>query len=420
MTTGSGLPRVALPESGDGSRRKAPKGRRDGGPRDGGRRPRLPGGRTLVLIVLLGIVVAAIVGVVIAMVGSLGGGGDETPTTSVVPAGELAGETLLLLQNDADGTLSAATLLVVGPSGEGGDIVYVPPGTLVEAPSLGLVSLRDSAREGGADLVGQTLENLFGQAFDSLVTFGPGELIAAVEPAGVLTVDLPAPVEARSADGRVEVLFDEGEVAVAPEEVPALLEAPGGSDLDRLVRHQAFWDGWLAQIAAGAEPPPGESLGPVAAALADGEVTHRLLPVQAVAADGDLYQVDREQLALVVAEVLPQATPVDERVRVQVLNGTGTPGLAQQVAPLLVPAGATVTLTNNADRFDYATTQVVFYDDAQEAAARRIRDALGVGEVVRSRTPLDVVDITIVVGADFLSRAPGTGPGTTDTTTPGA
>lgn len=408
MTTGSGLPHVALPESGDGSRRRAPAPQR--------RRPRLPAGRTL-LLVAAALLVVAIIGVLLTMVTSMDSG-TSAPTSTTVPPGQLAGQTLLLLENDAAGTLTAATLLAVAPSGTGGDLVYVPPGTLVEVPSLGLVALRDASREGGPDLAGQALGNLFGQPLDELVVLGPAELTAAVEPAGVITVDLPASVERSTPEGRVEVLFDEGEVAVTAEEVPTLLEAPADTDLDRLVRHQSFWEGWLAQLSAGGEAPPGE-LGSVLSALAEGDVGHRLLPVQAVA-EGDLYQVDREQLALLVAEVLPGATPVADRIRVQVLNGTGTPGLAQQVAPVLVPAGAAVTLTGNADRFDHQVTQIVFYRDEDESAARRIRDALGVGEVVRSRSDLGVVDVTVVVGADFLSRPDAGTPSGTDTTTAGA
>lgn len=412
MTTGQGLPTVPLPDTGDGSRsgrRPAPKRRR------GRRRP----GRTFWWVLAIVVLLAAIGAVVVSMTRS-GSDGATATTSTTVPVGELAGETLLLLEKDADGVLVAATLFVVGPEGTGGDVVYVPPGTLAEVPSLGLTALRDAARDGGDAVVQQALENLFGQPLTNVVSLDPAALTEAVSPAGVLTVALPAPVERRDPSGRVEVLFDDGEVAVTPDEVPSLLEAPGETDLDRLVRHQAFWDGWFAAIATGADAlPPSEELGSVLEAMASSEVAHRLLPVQAVASGGDLYQVDRAGLADLLGEVLPGATPPADRIRVQILNGTGEPGLAQQVQPLLVPAGADVVLTDNADRFDHPTTQIVFYDDADQASAQRIREVLGLGEVVRSRTALDVVDVTVVVGADFLSRAAGT-PSTTATTTPGA
>ena len=64
-------------------------------------------------------------------------------------------------------------------------------------------------------------------------------------------------------------------------------------------------------------------------------------------------------------------------------------------------AGFDVRLTGNAARFDHAETQVVFYDRKQQAVAERVRDALGMGKLVLSRNPLDVVDVTIIVGKDF-------------------
>jgi hypothetical protein len=102
-----------------------------------------------------------------------------------------------------------------------------------------------------------------------------------------------------------------------------------------------------------------------------------------------------------------------ERIRVQVLNGTGTPGLAQQVQPVLAPVGAVVALSGNADRFDYETSQIVFYRDDDLDAARAVRRALGVGEVVRSLVVLDVVDLTVVIGGDFAAQS-------ATTTAPGA
>ena len=47
----------------------------------------------------------------------------------------------------------------------------------------------------------------------------------------------------------------------------------------------------------------------------------------------------------------------------------------------------------------------MYYRDEQHAAATTIRDALGVGEIVKALNPIDVVDVTVVVGgADFVDR----------------
>ena len=98
-------------------------------------------------------------------------------------------------------------------------------------------------------------------------------------------------------------------------------------------------------------------------------------------------------------QLLPGVSP--NRIRVQVLNGTGAIGASPKVTERLVPVGARVLLSGNADSFAYAQTQIVFYDRSQQQAAERVRQALGTGRLVLSRQPLDVVDVTVVTGRDF-------------------
>jgi hypothetical protein len=369
-------------------------------------RPRAGGGRSKVLAVAALVLVAALVAWIAL---DLLGGDDDGSIPQATPGETIAGDEpgpALVVLVDAAGEVYGVTIL----AGARDAIVHVPPGTMVEVPSLGLTSLRESAR-GGADLLQHSLENLLGIAFDAAVSLDPAGLAAVVEPVGDLTVVVQQAVEERSSTGRVTVLVPAGRQTVAPTDVAGLLEPVGdGTSLERIVRHQAFWQAYLAALGEGA-PAPG--LGAVATAvrsLAGGDVTHQVLPVEAVAGiggDDELYRVQPDALSTLVERLFPGASPVAERIRVRILNGVGAPGLAQRVQPLLVEAGGEVTLSGNADRFDYQTTQVVYYDDARLDAARAIRDAIGVGEVVKSLTPLDVVDVTIVVGADFVAEHGG-------------
>jgi hypothetical protein len=84
-------------------------------------------------------------------------------------------------------------------------------------------------------------------------------------------------------------------------------------------------------------------------------------------------------------------------------NGNGRPGSGEQAAELLVPAGFRVTLSQNADRFDYPFTQVVANGEDHVGEARRARRALEVGRVGVSGVPSGIGDITIVVGKDFTA-----------------
>jgi hypothetical protein len=314
---------------------------------------------------------------------------------------------VLIAQADAQGNAASLMLLVPGAKDKGGSIVLMPPGTMTEVASLGLQPLGQSLALGGAQRLQATVENLLGAAIGGVLVFDDAHLAQLVQPAGPLDVKVPMRVEQVTPDGQVNPLYEPGPHRLAPGDVPAFLSVKGqGTDLDRLVRHQAFFDAWLARMkaqpAAVPAAPPG--LRKALQALLSGPVTTHVLPVRSLGttSDGELYHVDQAELQSLVASVFPGTKPgAAGRPRVQVLNGTRALGLAQSAADKLVPAGVQVTLTGNAGRLDYDETQVVFYRPEDEAAAQRVQRALGLGRLVLSRNPIDVVDVTVIVGRDY-------------------
>jgi ribosome-associated protein len=138
-------------------------------------------------------------------------------------------------------------------------------------------------------------------------------------------------------------------------------------------------------------------------ALARADVGFDTLPVDTLSSGSiaryEIRQPDADQL---VRADLPSAMfTFGTRLRVEVLNGTGAIALTQEVARRVVPAGDEVTLTGNVPGFGVRHTQVVYYRTADLPAARRLAAALGVGSVALGNVPLDVVDLTVVVGKDF-------------------
>jgi hypothetical protein len=91
------------------------------------------------------------------------------------------------------------------------------------------------------------------------------------------------------------------------------------------------------------------------------------------------------------------------------LSGVGPIGSPNSVAVKIVSAGGEVTILGNADRFDYDTSQIIYYDDRFAAAAAKLRDALGLGEVSKSPTPTDTEDITVILGRDATAKYGGNG-----------
>ena len=383
---------VVLPPSGTGVRRHRRRRQR----RDTRR-------RTLGLVLLA----VAVVGAVVLAVARPWKSG--SPSSKPHPAAASRHVPLpssaVLVQQDPKGGAASITLLVGNPVSGGGHIVLVPPATMTELPSFGLDGVGKALGLGGPSLLQVTLENLLGVPLPSAVIVGDAQLTGFVQPAGPLNVDVPTQVEQADASGNGNVLWDQGPSTLAPTDVPRFLSVRGqGNDLARLARHQTFWTAWLARVAhdqsvVNGLPP---DLARVMRQLAIGSVSFQTLPVEAVDAGSggdEVYRVRQGDLDQLMGQLLPGVSP--ERIRVQILNGTGAIEAAPRVTKRLVPAGARVVLSGNADSFAYAQTQIVFYDRSKQQAAERIRQSLGTGRLVLSRQPLDVVDVTVVVGKDF-------------------
>ena len=154
----------------------------------------------------------------------------------------------------------------------------------------------------------------------------------------------------------------------------------------------------------------------LAAAQDVGELDYTLLPVEPFGAADDTggvtYRPAAEGIEQLVTGTLAGSVPSGggaDAVRVQVLNGVGTPGIGQAVDRRLEGAGFRIVLTDNARSFDFVDTRILVYREDEEsmAAAREVQRLLGVGSIQISRQPQSVVDLTIVVGADFTAGESG-------------
>jgi hypothetical protein len=322
---------------------------------------------------------------------------------------------VVLAHQAADGSAAGITVFSPNRQARGGTIILIPPGTLTEVASLGIEPVGQSLSLGGPARLASTLANLLGVDLSDVVVLNDAQLTSLAQPFGALSVKIPTRVERVDAGGSVEILYEPGVVEVQPSEVPQLLTVRGrGTALDLLARHQVFWQALLdrLQTAGAAKITAAPALQRVLGTLSKGDFSVKVLPVQSMgnsgdasAADQELYQVDASELSRFLASAFPdEARRIVARPRVQVLNGTGGVEVAPRIADKLVPAGLQVTLTGNADRFDYTQTQIVFYDRSKQVVAERVRKALGVGRLVLSLNPLDVVDVTVIVGKDLTNK----------------
>jgi LCP family protein required for cell wall assembly len=105
------------------------------------------------------------------------------------------------------------------------------------------------------------------------------------------------------------------------------------------------------------------------------------------------------------------ATAKPSDVRIRVLNGAGTPGLAASVGEDLRVQGYHVVDSGNANNFDYTRT-VVRHRPEHPAKAQLLQRALLGGARLVPDSTLQGVDVALVVGADYAGvRAVPTAPG---------
>ena len=357
------------------------------------------------------------------------------PYAGADTAGAPPQQSLLLVQErGGGGSAVTATLLAASADGSG-FVLFLPVGTLVDIPGVGLDRLGLALQYGGPELVQSTVENLLGVRVDHVAAVSDAGLAAWLDRVGSLEVDVPGRLVQRLDDGTAQVRFEPGSQPLDGQRLAELwaFRERGEEELDALPRQQRVLDALFttagaseareALLAGGApqlqtaaeEAWLGELFATFATARDEERLRFSVLPVEPFGGDGPgggaTYRLRDGETRELVGAHLAGSMPVGggaEAVRVQVLNGIGVPGVGQMVDRRLERGAFRIVLSDNARSFDFERTQIIIYDEGERslAAARRVQELLGVGTIQVSRQPQSVVDLTLVVGADFLAADP--------------
>lgn len=336
----------------------------------------------------------------------------SAPKPTVAPTPPAPGRTLLLAHLDRERRADLLALIGVQPGGRSASVVLIPPPTVVEVPSLELIALRDVARASDRSVLATAVENALGVRVDDLLVVDDARLTDLLAPVRKLSVDLPHSVVLGAGARAVDLPAGPNSLTAAQAQRVLLAREPDGA-VAHIVTAQAVLQAWLDAIRrtpalATATRRVARTSG-VLVAAARATTRFDSLPVDAIdAGDNERYQIRDADAATVLRNDLGFATVTfaGARPKVEILNGVGEAGISPRAARLIVPNGFEVRLTGNVPGFGVRSTQVVYYRDRDVVAARRIAGLLGVGTVAKGDTQLDVVDVTIVVGRDFVNRHP--------------
>jgi LCP family protein required for cell wall assembly len=128
---------------------------------------------------------------------------------------------------------------------------------------------------------------------------------------------------------------------------------------------------------------------------------------------------NREHIREVVHELFGEPAPTtaasfsekeligQEAAKIEVQNGTLTPGLAQRTADYLRNLGYAVVSFSNADRLDYATSVIMDYSSKTNTVNLLAKHFSVSSENIRHYTGIQSeVDVRLVLGRDYASSTP--------------
>lgn len=356
------------------------------------------------------------------------GASDQTPPGAEPAPGETHGTFAIASVHPTDPSAGATTLVIIGhdPSEASSTLLFVPVSTMADIPGHGLDELAKAYAYGGSGLLHATVENLIGLRIEGVATVTDRGWERLVGSVGGVSVELDRGVTVRDQDGSAAASFDGGSHDLDGTQAARLIatQASDESELDRLARVRrivaallrataedeseltSLEEGRVTAFSTDLDPRRvGGSWAAAARAAADDRLDGVVLPVVR-AGEGGGFRVDRERAETLLADRFPGGLWTAEELagrRLRVLNGNGAPGVGQEVAERVVPAGFRIVLSDNADHFDHETTRVIIHGDdaALIDGAREIVRHLGVGTIDVTPTAQSVADLTVIVGHDF-------------------
>jgi hypothetical protein len=346
--------------------------------------------------------------------------------------------TFLIIETDANNDAAGVTAMSLGTENKGGWVLQVPPETRTKTgkllwqvwreaawpappasttraaatPTTTVGPLSPESLAAGKAAMVQAVGKLLGFAFPTDVIVLPTKTLASLmTPALPLSLTLQTPVQTVTADGKSQRTdFPAGPIKVQSEaDVVKLFEAVGPNAQTRLKRQGDLFTAWIGALRASptalaALKPESAALLTYVNALVAGPSEYRLLPV-----DNEIpylglfiFDPDAAETITLAAQMVPFPLMVEPgaRLRTALFNGTANCNLTLSAATRFVENGAQIDVLGNASTLDVAQSEVIYYDAAVEAPAKKFASSLGI-DSVRMIPGESAVDITVTLGADF-------------------
>lgn len=327
--------------------------------------------------------------------------------------------------------LSTLLLATYDADKKEGSVVYFPSILRVNVPGLGeneifnLVNLS----EGEMDAALIAIENLLGIDIDGYLLLTDGELnILLSKISAEYSVEVPSKMSFTDNSLDTKVKLKPGEQTISGRNLAAYLTyCAEGKELEQIDRQVDFTPQFLEKSRKASREilPLTRDLIELAktnssskkiaglwkafAALPAGKFEQSKIPLKEHTFEKKTYYVISEKNINDFKKKHLKIEPSrigTNRVRVEILNGCGVPGIGFEVAKKLPPEEFYVVSSGNADNFNHLETVIVVYggEAPNVKKAEKIRKKLEVGRVESRPRSTDLFDITIFIGRDCADK----------------
>jgi hypothetical protein len=306
---------------------------------------------------------------------------------------------------------------VLAPSASGG-------GTLFIVPASARVQLKTSAQperlsdafaRGGVAEQTSAVARYLGVELAGSYAADEALLTSIFAPYAPIDVGLEAPVLDTDDKQADRVMYPAGPVSLSADAAAQLLLARAGGESEevRLPRVDALWTA-LAKRAPDTAPiaaAPG-SLPALLDSVLRGPSAIFRFPATKVSdtvrnpSGIDLLDIDLIDIRVKMAQTVPGAvSPSDSNVRVEIRDPFNDPVLVRDTVTLLTFLGAHVVFIRQTADLPLPTTLVQFQNANNRAPADFLANNMRKGSATAAASPLENVDVTIVLGTDMRDES---------------
>ncbi len=372
------------------------------------KRNKIKTGRLLFLLALCALLLSILLSV--RLLSSLNAIQDRSAWIESLPAPPADGPEHLLLYSVSDsinrGSVTALVLLAYHPAEEKFRAIVVPPHTLLGVQEHGFMRVAEIFGLGGRELLISSVSEFFAlpihtyleidetflpKALDLLqadsiweklqITNG-GDILAVIHAEGL--------TDAEKLERRRNVL-----AAISAEvmNAGALGRVRNLQEVSPLFRTNMSWRELLTAMGKYKDTPFAEA---VSMTELPGE--------EQVQADGSFWLVDTEAVPHLANWLTDQQASIPHsQITVEILNGSGQPGVATAVADKLKAEGFNVLRVGNADTSDFETSQVISRIENMDAA-KAVAIMLPGAHLLKEENPEKGVHVTVIVGKNYLAE----------------